>query len=380
MTIIANSPPTLIALLTAPGHGALATIGVRGPAAERIALQCLTEPVPAASRHKQPWLRHFRSSEHSTEELVVTFPRSDEVRLHCHGGLAACEAVMHALEQAGASRTVWQDWLPRESLTPLQRSARVALSQALTEPASLILLDQLQGAFTRAVQQCLGLLQEAKVEELERWLNELLAWAPLGQHLTSPWSVVIAGAPNAGKSSLLNALLGFQRSIISPQPGTTRDVVTARTAIAGWPVELRDTAGQRESTDLLEALGVKLARKEQAAADLVLLVVPATESNDFLPAEDRVLVVRSKIDLVTDARISLRDGEFAVSAQSGQGIAELLQAIAKRLVPREPPPLTAIPWTRFQAERLRQCQRALRVDLFHARSHLEAILTEEETD
>jgi tRNA modification GTPase len=380
MTTIATSPPTLVALLTAPGHGALATIGVRGPAAERIALQCLTEPVPAASRHKQPWLRHFRSREHSTEELVVTFPSSDEVRLHCHGGLVACEAVMHALEQAGALRTVWQDWLPRESLTPLQRSAQVALSQALTEPGALILLDQLQGAFTRAVQQCLGLLQEEKVEELELRLNELLTWAPLGQHLTSPWSVVIAGAPNAGKSSLLNALLGFQRSIISSQPGTTRDVVTARTAIASWPVELRDTAGQRESTDLLESLGVHLARKEQAAADLVLLVVPATEQSDFQPPEDKVLVVRSKVDLITDASLRLRDGEVAVSTQSGQGIAELLQAIAKKLVPREPLPGIAIPWTRRQAERLRQCQRALRADLLHARSHLEAILAEEETD
>ena len=78
-------------------------------------------------------------------------------------------------------------------------------------------------------------------------IREWLAWEDFGLHLTRPWNVVLAGRPNVGKSSLINALLGYTRSIVFDQPGTTRDVVTAATAIDGWPIELSDTAGLRES-------------------------------------------------------------------------------------------------------------------------------------
>ena len=84
-------------------------------------------------------------------------------------------------------------------------------------------------------------------------LRELV---PVAEHLDRPWRVVIAGAPNVGKSSLVNALAGFARSLVSPTAGTTRDVVTTRIALDGWPIELCDTAGQRESADAVESAGI----------------------------------------------------------------------------------------------------------------------------
>lgn len=369
--------PTHVAILTAPGHGALATIGVRGPTAERIVLECLTQPVALQARAARPWLRHFRSVRGSTEELVVAFPAANEARLHCHGGEVACEAVVAALEREGAVRIDWPEWNARQGGSALEAAARLALSQAPTERTALILLDQLQGAFEQEVREIHGLLADERSESAARTtaaeerLRRLLRRAELGQHLTEPWKIVIAGEPNAGKSSLLNALLGYQRSIISPRPGTTRDVVTARTAIAGWPVELRDTAGQRASVDPLEAIGVELAQREQATADLVLLVVPANQDAPSMVPGSKTLVVRSKADLLASNQGQTADGaEIVVSAQSGQGLGELLAAIEARLVPDVPPAGAAVPWTKRQQELLGECCRWLRADLDRARECL----------
>jgi tRNA modification GTPase len=182
-------------------------------------------------------------------------------------------------------------------------------------------------------------------------------------HLTIPWRVVIAGRPNAGKSSLLNALLGFQRSIISPQPGTTRDVVTAVTAFDGWPVELRDTAGLRESRDAIEAAGVASARREIEEADLLLLVIPANESTtehfDFdLPR--RMLIVRSKADLVEAA--SVQPDEVAVSVITGVGLDMLVMQIMGLLMPLHPSAGAAVPITWSQVAVLHQACALLRRD------------------
>ncbi len=345
-----NATVTVVSLLTPPGRGALATIGVRGPLAWSFTDSAIDQP---ASSDPRPWLRHFRSAQGASEELVVVFPAADEARVHCHGGLAACEAVLQAFEAQGAKRIDWKEWAAEFD------PARVALSDALTERTALILLDQLNGAYKLELNGIRALLRTADKDAAIPRLKALINRGHIGLHLTQPWQVVIAGRPNAGKSSLLNALLGFQRSITSPQPGTTRDVVTARTAIDGWPIELRDTAGLRASQDAIEAAGIELAEQELRTADLVIYLIPASESAHQVEQQlaklpgnlrTKLLVVRTKADLHPASPVE----EFAVSALTGLGLQKLSAAIVERLIGEVPTPGEPVPFTAGQIAELNQ--------------------------
>ena len=121
-------------------------------------------------------------------------------------------------------------------------------------------------------------------------IERLLERERIGSRLISGWKVALAGRPNVGKSRLLNALAGYTRAIVDPMPGTTRDLVTVRTSMDGWPVELADTAGLRASADTIEAEGIRRARAYQAEADLRVLVLDRSEP---LTKEDRDLIERS---------------------------------------------------------------------------------------
>src|SRR5205814_566998 len=167
--------------------------------------------------------------------------------------------------------------LERRTGDDAARSAAAAeLVRAPTTRTAAVLLDQYHGAFERALQIAQAALEQQDLDAATRLLNELAEHAPLGRHLTTPWRVVVAGAPNVGKSSLVNALAGFQRSVVAATPGTTRDVVTTLIAVDGWPVELADTAGLRLGAGSLEAKGIEMARSAAAAADLCLWVLDAS--------------------------------------------------------------------------------------------------------
>jgi tRNA modification GTPase len=355
-----NPTATYVALLTPPGRSALATIEVRGPEAWQYTQACLDQPIGSPKDDLvRPWLRRFRGQHGSQEELIVSLPAIDTARIHCHGGLAACESILQAIISQGATQVAWQQFANPE---------RIALADARTERTALLLLDQCRGAFRAEIMALIGLLNGAQVVPgVVQRLDELLARAQLGLHLTSPWRVVIAGRPNAGKSSLLNALLGYQRAIIHDQPGTTRDVVTARTAFDGWPVELRDTAGLRDTKDELEAAGVERAENEIRSADLVLYVIPADytaeERAGELAAAERlrvpdrkVLVVRSKCDLAGDSAAEI---ECSISARTGEGLAALISGIVQHLVPEVPAPGTPLPFSGSVVDRLKQARAAL---------------------
>ena len=144
-------------------------------------------------------------------------------------------------------------------------------------------------------------------------IDELLGRQELGLHLINPWRVVVFGAPNVGKSSLINALAGFERAIVSPTPGTTRDVVTVTTAIEGWPVQFSDTAGFRETQDELESAGIELATTALSKAELAIFVHDAAKLRDeSSDGQTKIELSQActacasnprlnKIDLITDA-------------------------------------------------------------------------------
>ena len=197
-------------------------------------------------------------------------------------------------------------------------------------------------------------------------LNALLAWADFGLHLTRPWSVVLTGRPNVGKSSLINRLLGYERAIVFDQPGTTRDVVTGETAFDGWPVLLADTAGLRDATEELEAAGIALSRARLATADLKIVLIdlgePPTDDDQRLLAEwPDGIVVAHKCDRPDRWLSHQPAGAMRVSSRTGEGIDELQRRLVERLVPRVPPPGTAIPISVRQVELLRTARMALAV-------------------
>lgn len=351
------SEPTRVVTLTAGGRGAVASILVAGPQAEAWVAAHFESATGRALAGRSPVQINYgrwRLGGELREEVVVRRVSPVQFELHCHGGHASVSAVLESLTAAGAERQTWQEWLDTAEPDPLRAAARRELAQTTTERAALVLLDQYHGALRREIDELVLLLAAtaADVPAVAARLDALIGRGrQIGLHLTSPWRIVLTGVPNVGKSSLINALLGYQRAIVFDQPGTTRDVLTAQTAIDGWPVELSDTAGLRESADALEAAGVAYAQTQLAAADVIVwvrdLTQPAAPRPNF-PAGTPVIAVDNKCDLpavTTCATDGLR-----VSAQTGTGLRELVANIAATLVPQTPIPGAAVPFLRSQLE------------------------------
>ena len=181
--------------------------------------------------------------------------------------------------------------------------------------------------------------------------------------MVEPWRVVLAGPPNVGKSSLVNALVGYQRAIVYDAPGTTRDMVTATTALEGWPVELCDTAGLRSGREAIEAEGVRLARQAASAADALVLVFSAQEPwqadwRELLDQWPAAIAVYSKCDLGPPPCDGRPPG-IATSAVTRAGLDELERAIAGRLVPERPAAGEAIPLDAGQVDLLERVLAAI---------------------
>lgn len=223
-----------------------------------------------------------------------------------------------------------------------------------------IALDQYHGAFARALEQVTASLAAGQVARARELLGELLRCAGVGLHLTTPWRVVVAGPPNVGKSSLVNALAGYQRSIVAATAGTTRDVVATRLALDGWPVEVVDTAGLRQGGESLEALGIEQARAAAAAADLVLWVMDAS-AGPVWPAEGaaKVRLVVNKTDVQPAWDLAAAGDAPRVSARTGDGVAGLVERLSGWLVPEPPPAGAAVPFTAELVSRLEEADRLL---------------------
>ena len=330
---------TLISCLTPPGKAAIATVGVRGPLAWPITRQ-LFQPrtgeltdAPAAGKY---WYGKL-GFDHADEVILAV--QADGVELHCHGGIEVVRMIQDIYVERGATRVSWPVWRADPS------GIAELLAHAPTARTAAILLDQADGAWQRAVEQ----VERGDAALLQR-LHDLM---PLGQHLIPPWKVVLAGAPNVGKSSLMNALAGFMRSLVAPTPGTTRDAVTARLAIDGWPVEITDTAGLRESASDLEQQGIERARAATHAADLRVWLFDGSRAPIFPEASDAWMFAINKIDLPAGWDWTSAPQAVRISARTQAGMTELCAEISRRLVPHPPQPGEAAPVTAAQVEWVR---------------------------
>ena len=350
-TTLMPNPLFSAAAWTPSGRGAVATIRVQGDleqlsgdlngvfhAASGLALLAMPEQQICFGR----WGRD------ASEDVVVCRIRPDAFEIHCHGGDAAVRRILSDLEDVGSTITPW--WCQREpESAAFDFEFPLALSQATTLRAAGWIATQ-AGKMDRAIAELRAMVASGHSKQATARANEIHAWTTFGLHLTRPREVVLAGRPNVGKSSLINALVGFERSIVFDEPGTTRDVVTADTVLDGWAIRLSDTAGQRGSADELEAAGIAKARDAFASADARLLLIdisepPHADDQRLLAEWPDALIVAHKSDLPDAWGESLPTNAIRVSSLECTGLKELSAAIVNRLVPRLPSAETVIPLT-----------------------------------
>jgi tRNA modification GTPase len=347
--------PTTVAVLTPAGAGAVGTVAVTGPRAWGLARELFrpvgAKPLPDAPEPHQFWVGRLAGGDEVVLAVRAVEP-AVRLELHGHGGR---RVVRWVVEQFTA-RSCVEVGRPVDEVWGL-------LARAPTLRTANVLLDQAHGAFDRAVRSILAQLDAGT--DPRPALAELARYASAGQHLVEPWRVVVAGPPNVGKSSLVNALAGYQRSVVSPVPGTTRDVVTTTVAFDGWPVELADTAGLRDATGL-EGAGVERARALLSQADLVTWVTDASADELEFPDEHtaevigrKSLYLLNKSDIGLEPRNDTLPGMVPVSALTGDGIAGLVAWVAHRLVPAPPPPGAAVPYSPALADRVAGAHAAL---------------------
>ena len=310
----------------------MASLRIEGPSGVELLAELFSVRRPLA----EVPLRQIVVGRIGGEEVVISRISEEAIELHCHGGSAAVARLDELLVGRGCCVISWQDWAAAQQADPLPPAAACIGRRPTNTDGRHPVWTSTNGALPLAFEQIEAALKSGDAAGA-RWQAEaLLAHALTGLHLVKPWQVVIAGRPNVGKSSLINAIAGYQRAIVHSQPGTTRDIVTVQTALDGWPVEISDTAGLRESNDAIEQAGIELARKKIAAADLIVLVfdaslpwtdadqalvVPAlagSERQFHLNAELQTLLVANKCDLppATGPRPAMLTVSAATSAGS----------------------------------------------------------------
>ena len=349
-----------VALLTPPGRGALAVVGVAGPDAIEAVERLFTPRGGVLLRDRPDGAIAFGRWGDSDrgEELVVIRRSAASLEVHCHGGLAASEAVIRGLESLGCLRQPWRDWLAAGGATEIEVEAREALARAGGPKAARILSRQLAGALQQELDRVRSLEVAGDRAAAQAAVDRMRRASRVGLRLTRPWRVVVAGEVNAGKSSLVNAIAGFARSIVSAEPGTTRDLLETRLVLDGWEVDLIDTAGLREDdVGGVERAGIARGIAATADADLVLRVVDATSASGragFSLSAPAEIIVLSKCDQCPGHTFGIEHA-IRTSSVTGQGIDELVAVIVRRLVPEEEDDPTllagAVPFTERQLSR-----------------------------
>jgi tRNA modification GTPase len=352
---------TIIALSTPPGIAALAVVRLSGPESRAIVDQMVARKI--AWEAQQTVYRTLEANGEVLDDAVLTFWRGphsstgdDTVEICCHGNPQIVEKIVQACLARGARAARPGEFTQRaflnDKLSLTQAEGLLDLLYAPTDRALASARAMKEGRLGRALESIRGELVdllshlEASLDfaeegieprvgpefmeragETRAQIGKLLRTAPLGRILQEGALVVIAGEPNVGKSSLLNALLREDRAIVAPTPGTTRDLIEANAQIRGLPLRLVDTAGQRESGDPVEIEGARRGRALWTQAHLILHVIEAhqpTESTKLaLPENVLSLLVANKADLGRAA--ALPKDAITISAKTGEGL-DLLEA------------------------------------------------------
>ena len=373
---------TIAAIATPLGAGGLAVLRISGAAAmavaDRVFLPVGKQPLapstaPTHTIHYGKIVRHGETVDEvllSVLRAPRTFTREDTVEISCHGGLLPAKLVLDTILENGARLAEPGEFTRRAFLNGrldlAQAEAVADLIHSRTELALTAANEQLAGKLSQRINQLRDEMMKtlahieahidfpdeditpdtraALINRLENgaaFMEELLRTANEGQILRRGIRAAIVGRPNAGKSSLLNQLLGHDRAIVSPIAGTTRDTIEETANIRGLPVVFIDTAGLREARDEIEVEGIRRSRESLAKAELILHVLDASES--ITPADEiyltefaakKRILVRNKTDLPTrlklpnDSPFTTQDSRIVdVCCLSGQGMEELKDAI-----------------------------------------------------
>ncbi|TWU31710.1 GTPase [Novipirellula artificiosorum] len=364
---LSNTGPmhsSICTLLTAKGRSAVAVIGVRGVKAMdaiRSGFTAATKrPIQINEIRYGSWHGGARGPESAGESVVVLMRGDQQVEIHCHGGTAAMERILSDLQQAGITRVTPDEWARSRGEPLLHQEARQTLSHCLSGRTAAIAMDQLRGALSNwascSRDAFLSDAEDQRIDVFHRDVDRMITHGQVTARLTQPFRVALIGRPNVGKSSLINAIVGYDRSIITPLAGTTRDVLHAETVIEGIPIRLSDTAGIHAAAEAIEKEGVSRALAEAKQADLVLTVEthdcpPVTEIDPSIPT----LSVLNKRDLIAG---SVSCSRIQTVATTGEGVEELIAAIAEKLGDGFPPAGTAVPINQRQWNCLRLLQQA----------------------
>ena len=378
-----NDTITAIATATATGEGGISIVRISGADAERV-LMAVFSPAKKRERfesHRMMYGRAVDADGGTLDEVMAvlmrspaTYTREDVAEIYCHGGGACASAVLGRVLELGARMAQPGEFTRRAFMNGridlAKAEAVMQLIGANGQAAARASLRQLEGGvsgFVRGVSDWLtdvmALLEASTdfpdeveeevaaaqvIEALNGIIGELRARgdAREARMVREGASIVLAGRPNVGKSSLMNALLRQDRAIVTSIPGTTRDVLTERISIGGVIAEISDTAGRRSTEDPIERIGVDRAERAAEGADVVLIVVDAAETLDagdaalIGSADERAIVCLNKTDLepvTTSEQLRKLTGAeiLEISAQTGSGIDALMAALSRRVAVSE---------------------------------------------
>lgn len=378
MTLGTGDTIAAIATAVVPQQGSVSIVRVSGAVAMAIAKAIFHAPgsqVWESHRILYGYIRHPQTKQVVDEALLLimkaprSYTREDVVEFHCHGGIAAVQQVLQLCIAAGARLAQAGEFTLRAFLNgrlDLTQAESIAdLVGAKSKQAAQMALAGLQGKLAKPIRQlratCLDILAEiearidfeedlppldeaaikGQIGQVLAEVEGILATAGQGELLRTGLKVAIVGRPNVGKSSLLNAWSKCDRAIVTDLPGTTRDVVESQLVVGGIPVQVLDTAGIRETADVVEQIGVMRSRNVASAADLVLLTIDAQAgwTKDDQEIYERiqhrpVILVINKTDLIDEtqkqilqSKICIPQSKIFTAAACNQGIDALEKAI-----------------------------------------------------